>query len=92
MTVQISRQQGPEARQLAQIAYEDKKGHIGIGVPGNRNRDSASIRKDTRLRGVSESAASAGDEGAGTLLGMYRLLGEYLFSSSRWEEFQSIIR
>ena len=32
------------------------------------------------------------DEGAGTLLGMYRLLGEYLFSSSRWEEFQSIIR
>ena len=33
MTVQISRQQGPEARQLAQIAYEDKKGHKGTQKP-----------------------------------------------------------
>lgn len=120
MTVQISRQQVPEARQLAQIAYEDEKGHksaqkpvigvteilgprqgrddhdqgqgqaviedmsysedgqenippkvqsrregantgrfrvrraasrteMGIGVPGKRNRDSASNRKDTRV-------------------------------------------
>ena len=33
MTVQISRQQVPEARQLAQIAYEDEKGHKGTQKP-----------------------------------------------------------
>ena len=33
MTVQVSRQQVPEARQLAQIAYEDEKGHKSAQKP-----------------------------------------------------------
>lgn len=33
MAFQVSRQQVPEARQLAHIAYEDKKGHKGSQKP-----------------------------------------------------------